>query len=62
VQDETIYPLEFKKSCAPYKSMVRHFGLLDQLKMPVKQGGIICLSETLLPITENVSAIPVGLL
>lgn len=62
VQDETIYPLEFKKSASPDKSMVRHFGLLGQLKKPIKEGGVICLSETLLPITKEASAIPVGLL
>ncbi len=62
VQDETIYPLEFKKSASPDKSMVRHFGLLEQLKKPVGEGGVICLSETLLPVTENFNAIPVGLL
>ncbi len=62
VQDETLYPLEFKKSAAPDKNMARNFGLLDQLKKPVKESGIICLTETLLPIAENISAIPVGLL
>lgn len=62
VQDETMYPLEFKKSAAPDKSMVRHFGLLDQLNKPVKEGGVICLTETLLPITKDASAIPVELL
>ncbi len=62
VQDETLYPLEFKKSASPDKSMARHFSLLNQLKKPVKEGGIICLSETLLPVTGNISAIPVGLM
>jgi predicted AAA+ superfamily ATPase len=62
VQDETIYPLEFKKSASPDMWMVRHFGLLEQLKKPVKEGGVICLAETLLPITKETHAIPVGLL
>ncbi len=62
VQDETIYPLEFKKTASPNKNMIRNFRLLDQLKKPVKEGGIICLIATLLPITKEASAIPVGML
>lgn len=62
VQDGAAYPLEFKKTAAPDKAMARNFGLLEPLKMPVKEGGIVCLAETLLPIAKGVSAIPVGLL
>ncbi len=62
VQDGMIYPLEIKKTASPDKRTVRHFSLLEQLKKPVKEGGVICLSETLLPITKTASSIPVGLL
>lgn len=62
VQNDTIYPLECKKSASPDKNAVRHFGVLKQLGKPVHEGGVICLSETLLPITPSVSAIPVWLL
>jgi len=62
VQDGAIYPLEFKKTAAPDKAMVRNFSLLEPLKMPVKEGGIVCLTETLLPITKDINAIPAGLL
>lgn len=62
VQDEKIYPLEFKKTAAPNKNSIKNFNLLKKLRKPVEQGGVICLAETLLPITSDVSAIPVGLL
>lgn len=62
VQDGAIYPLEFKKTASPDKTMVRNFALLEQLKMPVKEGGVVCLAETLLPIAKDINAIPVGLL
>lgn len=34
----------------------------SQPKMPMKEGGVICLTETLLPLTEKISVIPVGLI
>ncbi|GJL62871.1 MAG: ATPase [Nitrospirales bacterium] len=62
LQDDTIYPLEFKKTASPNKDDTRHFKVLDQLPNPIGEGGVICLADTLLPLTKNVSAIPVGLL
>ncbi len=60
VQDGMIYPLEFKKSASPQKSDVRHFKAIEQLKMPIGPGGVICLVPESLPITANVSSIPVS--
>lgn len=62
VQDGTIYPLEFKKTASPDKKAIRHFKALSQFQERLGEGGVICLSETLLPITAEASAIPVGLL
>lgn len=62
VQDKTFYPLEIKKTASPDKSDTRHFKLLAKLGNPVGEGGVICLTETLLPIDKNTSAIPIGLL
>lgn len=61
LRDETFYPLEFKKTASPNKDDTRHFKVLEQLRNPIGEGGVICFAETLLPITKNVSAIPVGL-
>lgn len=62
VQDEKVYPLECKKTASPDRNAAKQFGVLEQLRKPIAHGGIICLSETLLPITGGISAIPVGLL
>lgn len=62
VQDKTIYPLEFKKTATPGKDAIRHFQLLENLRTPVGHGGVICLTETLLPVTKSVNAIPVSCL
>ncbi|MBW2099298.1 MAG: DUF4143 domain-containing protein, partial [Deltaproteobacteria bacterium] len=62
IQDGTIYPLEFKKTASPKKKYIRHFSVLEKLKMPIGDGGVICLSEHSLPLTENTSSIPVAAL
>ncbi|RMI06671.1 MAG: ATP-binding protein [Calditrichaeota bacterium] len=62
VEDHTIYPLEIKKTASPTGRMVRHFEILERLKLPVGQGGVICLTDRLLPLTQSYSAIPVWML
>lgn len=60
VQDGTIHPLEFKKSASPDKKAVRHFKILEKLNMPIGPGGVICLCQHCLPLTDKTSAIPVS--
>jgi len=62
VQDGTAYPLEFKKSASPGKDDARHFQVLKKLKMPIGQGGVICLSERSLPLSLTVQSIPISIL
>jgi hypothetical protein len=62
LRDETFYPLEFKKTAAPKKDDTRHFKVLESLRNPIGEGGVICFAETLLPLVKNGSAIPVGLI
>lgn len=62
VQDEKIYPLEFKKTASPNKALIKNFFTLQNLDKTVAAGGLICLCESLLPLSENAQAIPVGFL
>lgn len=62
VRDGTIYPLEFKKSASPGKDDIRHFSLLEKLKMPVGPGGVICLADLFLPLTASIFSIPVSII
>jgi len=62
VKDGVLYPLEFKKTASPDKHDVRHFQVLQNLNMQIAHGGIICLTQQALPLTENVQSIPVGIL
>lgn len=59
VQDGTVYPLELKKTASPSKDDVRHFRVLDKLNMPIGSGGVICLTEQSLPLTQTTHSIPV---
>ncbi|MBW1789562.1 MAG: DUF4143 domain-containing protein [Deltaproteobacteria bacterium] len=60
VQDGTVYPLEIKKTAMPDKRHVRHFKLLEKLRLPVGPGGVICLADQTLPLTSSTSSIPVA--
>jgi uncharacterized protein len=62
VKDEIIYPLEFKKSARIDKTITQQFGILKKLKKEIGEGGVICLIQSLLPMTETDNAIPVGYL
>ena len=62
IQDGTIYPLEIKKTASPKKDAVKHFSVLDKLNIPIGPGGMICLSEHILPLKNIIYSIPVSLL
>lgn len=62
IRDDIIYPIEIKKTANPTKSMVKSFDTLNRLKMRIGDGGLICLLQQDLPLSEKVNAIPVGFL
>ncbi|MCD6459096.1 ATP-binding protein [bacterium] len=62
VHDGIFHPLEFKKTASPKKDSIRNFNVLGRLKKPVGPGGVICLAETVLPMTENIQIIPVSVI
>ncbi len=62
IQDNIVYPLEIKKSATPTRYDVRHFRVLDRLPLIRGQGGIICLTQHLIPLAENIAAIPAAAL
>jgi predicted AAA+ superfamily ATPase len=59
IQNNMIYPLEFKKTASPDKNDVRRFKALEKL-LPIGPGGVICLASQALPLTENAWSIPAG--
>lgn len=61
-QDNMIYPIECKKTGFPNSDDYRHFKVLENLKIPVGNGSVICLCETLMPMTKQIQAVPAFIL
>lgn len=59
LKDGMIYPIEFKKTASPNKYDIKHFRVLENLKVPVGAGALICLTKQILPLSSSVQAIPV---
>lgn len=61
-EDGIAYPLMIKKGSSPNK-IIKTFAILDPVakdaKLSVGEGGIICFSEEVLPVAENINYIPV---
>lgn len=55
-QDGLLYPIEIKITSNPEKSMVKNFNTVKNRG----DGALICLSREDLPLTQDVSVIPVG--
>ncbi len=62
IENGTVYPIEIKKTSAPDKRLLKNFFALEKLKMSIGEGGVICLSQHYLPLTEQFSAIPISAL
>jgi hypothetical protein len=64
-QDQTLYPIEVKKTASPSREAIRHFPILDTLApagFRVGPGALVCLSAMRLPLNATVQVVPVGLL
>ena len=61
-QDGTLYPIEIKKTSQPGKEAGRHFSVLDKLQSQRGTGNIICMSDDLVPLKEDLWAVPVWMI
>jgi len=61
-QNNTLYPIEIKKSANPGKDAIKHFGVLDKIGKPVGEGSVVCLTSDLLPIDRKNWYVPVWLI
>lgn len=59
---DTLYPIEFKKTAAPSKSLSKPFHLLEKFGKKIGPGAIFCFVERDIPVSKEVTAIPVGYL
>ena len=62
LKDQIFYPVEVKKSVSPKREWTQTFKALDRLEQHRGEGGIVCLCQQAIPLSDNVSSIPVGFL
>lgn len=60
--DNTIHPLEIKKSANPNRREVKKYALFDQTSAQRGSGGIICMCREVIPIDEKNCFIPCNLI
>jgi len=60
LEDGVIHPIEIKSAASVKKEMIKNFSVLDNNKeISAGRGAVICLSENIVPITEDVDALPI---
>jgi len=59
---DSFYPVEFKKTGTPSRTASKHFHLLEKLGKKTGHGAVICFVERDVPLSREVTAIPVGYL
>lgn len=57
-----IHPLEIKLSASPDKREIKKYSVLDTNSIPRGNGGIICMSPTVIPIDSSDCYIPINIL
>jgi len=57
-----LFPFEIKKSAAPDKNAVRHFGALGKTGKEIGTGGVICMADGVYPINGTNYFVPVWLI
>jgi predicted AAA+ superfamily ATPase len=61
VKDGVFYPIEIKQTASPNRQDAKAFSVLDGAAgMKRGPGGVVCLSDRLLPLTESDAVIPAG--
>lgn len=57
-----LHPVEFKKTGSPSRSNTNHFRLLEKLGKKVGHGAVVCFVPDDVPLSKEVTAVPVGYL
>ena len=59
IQNNTIYPIEIKRTATPDKKMIKHFSVLESFGKKIGYGSLICLTNNIIPLTHNANAISI---
>lgn len=57
-----LYPVEIKKTASPSRTTKSHFKMLEKIGKPIGPGAVMCFVERDIPLTNAVTAIPIGYL
>ena len=61
-QNQTLYPIEVKKSATVQRQWIKASSVLEKLKCKVGPGVILCMTGQRLPLDEQNQAIPISVL
>ncbi len=61
-QNNTLYPIEMKKTANPAANAPSNFKFLAGLKQNIGHGMVVCFTEKDIPLSRDVDAVPVGYL
>ena len=59
IQNNGVYPIEIKKSADPGRNAIKHFNVLNDTGLEVKEGGVICMCKDIVPIDNKNRFIPI---
>lgn len=62
IYDNTLYPIEIKKSANPGSEAIKNFSIVDRFGIKIGNGGVICMKENLLSINAMHNFIPIELI
>jgi predicted AAA+ superfamily ATPase len=57
-----LWPIEVKKTGSIQNAGFKGFNVLENLNQPIGHGGLICFVNSLVPVSKDVDAIPIGFL
>ena len=57
--NNTIYPIEIKKTKSPNKNMIKNFKVINNAEKEIGEGGIICMIDKIFALDEKNNAIPI---
>jgi predicted AAA+ superfamily ATPase len=58
--EDTLYPIEVKRSGNPVRDDAKHFPLIKNLGHPVGLGAVVCLVPSTVPLGEGAVAVPLS--
>jgi len=61
-QDQVFYPAEVKKTASPRRELAEPFKALGRLQKPIGEGSVLCLCKQIMPLAQDVDAVPVGII